>query len=258
LVDPVWVTGGMGLDGEYHPGCRDDDRGWWEKPQGLAGPLVSVAMTDPSGTARWGHLWYLWQPGVAGEREDTRHLMAAKHRKMPADQFLDWNSSTGTWSGLMEEWWQRSSDLGAPIQWWIVEQNAAQRYLLQYDHVRRWQLARGVRIIGHNTHRNKHDPDLGLTATIPPVWRRGLIRIPFREAQSQGIERDMTAVDFIKVHQDYPHVSADDLVMAGWFFEVNKDQIRPVMGDMPRQARPRWAASLSRSGRGNERRARFG
>ncbi|MGB1225779.1 MAG: hypothetical protein ACPHCN_16785 [Mycobacterium sp.] len=252
LVDPLWVSGGQNPDsGEYHPGCRDDDRRLWEVPQNLAGPLVSVAMTDPSGTNRWGHLWYLWQPQVAGETEDVRHLMALEHKRMPADQFLDWNSSTNTWSGLMEEWWQTSNELGQPIKWWIIEQNAAQRYLLQYDHVKRWMSARGVRIIGHNTHRNKHDPDLGLTATIPPVWRRGLLRIPYKDALSEGAYRDMKALDFIKMHQDYPHVSADDLVMAAWFFEVNKDQIRPSMGDRRQQRRPAFAKVFSRGERPN-------
>ena len=252
LVDPLWVSGGQNpTTGEYHPGCRDDERRLWEVPQNLAGPLMSVAMTDPSGTNRWGHLWYLWQPQIPGETEDVRHVMALEHKRMPADQFLDWNSSTNSWSGLMEDWWQRSNELGQPIRWWIIEQNAAQRYLLQYDHVKRWMTARGVRIIGHNTHRNKHDPDLGLTATIPPVWRRGLIRIPYKDAKSEGAYRDMAALDFIKMHQDYPHVSADDLVMAAWFFEVNKDQIRPAQGDRRPQRRPAFAKVFSRGERPN-------
>jgi len=69
--------------------------------------------------------------------------------------FLDWNHATGTFSGVMDEWQQRSQELGRPITTWIVEANAAQRFMLQYDHVRRWMSARRVRVMAHQTTRTR-------------------------------------------------------------------------------------------------------
>ena len=245
LINPLWIYGGVGEGGQIHPGCVDKDRRLWEVPANLAEPVVSVAMTDPSGTNQWGHLWYLWQPALADHDQDMRHVMAIDWRKMSADQFLDFNQRTGEYHGLMEDWWQTSQKLGRPIRWWIIEQNAAQRYLLQYEHVRQWQIKRGVTIIAHNTHSNKIDPAYGVDS-LAPVFQRGLIRIPFKDAESAGAQRSMKAVDFITQLKNYGGVgkTKDDLVMAAWFFENKRDSIRPASGPVTRLARPAFVSNF--------------
>ena len=48
LVDPLWVSGGVGKDGVDYVGCWDNDRDLWEIPQGVSGDLFVVATADPS------------------------------------------------------------------------------------------------------------------------------------------------------------------------------------------------------------------
>ena len=261
LVSELWVNGGVDETGELLPGCQDAERRMGEIPEGLEEPLISVAMTDPSGTNRWGHIWYLWQPAMEPQKnpdgqimssssEDVRHLIRCQQGKMSADLFLDWNNATQTFYGLMEDWWQESNEKGRPIRWWIVEQNAAQRYLLQFEHTRRWMSTRGVTILGHDTHRNKSDEKLGVTATIPPVWRRGLIRLPYGDVAIQGPGKRFDLVDFTKQFLDYPGGTHDDLVMASWFFENKKDVMRPAQRQREKQSRPAFMKTLETKGRG--------
>lgn len=237
LVRPQWIEGGTGPDGEELVGCRDDDRALWEVPKKLRAPTVSVAMTDPSHTKYWASHWYLWEAAVEEHQADVRHLMATDSRKMMAPEFLDFNSSTGTYSGQMEEWWQVSNELGHPIRYWIVEKNGAQRYLLQYDHVRKWMALRNVQIYGHTTGRIKHDPDLGVQ-TLGPVYRRGLIRLPMADTLRKGAGRNEVVNDLIRQVTTYPDSVHDDMVMAQWFFEANMDKFRPPRGDSPKMSRP--------------------
>ncbi len=241
LVNRLWIEGGTDPQtGEMYPGCRDNDRKMWEVPQGLAPPVVSVATTDPSHTAFWASTWSLWQPGdeISG---DVRHLMAMDNKRMDAPSFLDWNSATHTWSGLAETWFQESRELGHPIRYWIVEQNGAQRYLLQFEHVRKWMSSRGVQIIAHTTTgRNKKDDDYGVQS-LGPVFRRGSIRLPMGDINHAGQKKDnLKILDLIKQVTSYPHGTYDDLVMALWFFEAQRDVLRPNVGAQEQVSRPRF------------------
>ena len=53
LVDPLWVSGGVGKDGVHHPGCWDNDRDLWELPQNVSGDMFVVATADPSPANFW-------------------------------------------------------------------------------------------------------------------------------------------------------------------------------------------------------------
>ena len=245
LVRPQWITGGQGLDGEMFVGCRDEDRAMWELPANLSEPVVSIAMTDPSHTKFWASHWYLWQPALDDGDLDLRHVMAASIRKMDAPEFLDYNMATGTYSGQMEEWWQISNELGRPIQHWIVEQNGAQRYLLKFEHVRRWMSLRNVQIHGHTTGRLKLDPDLGVQS-LGPVYRRGLIRLPMADTKRQGGARDETMNEVIRQVTTYPDSSTDDAVMSQWFFEANADKFRPMRRPAPPLSRPGFMSAFDR------------
>jgi hypothetical protein len=77
--------------------------------------------------------------------------MDLERRAMPANELLDWDANRGVWYGWMEEWQVRSAELGLPITHWVVEINSANRFLLPYDHVRRWQGARSTSIMPHTT-----------------------------------------------------------------------------------------------------------
>jgi hypothetical protein len=210
LVPMIWITGGRDPEtGEQYPGCWDTERAPAQIPKGLAQPLLSIATADPSPTKFWAITWWLIQPET-----QSRFLLDLHRRVMDAPEFLDWNARTLCFTGLMEEWQLRSVDMGYPISHWIVEQNAAQRFLLQYDHVHRWQAARKVRIIGHSTHRNKTDPDYGVQM-LKNLYRYGQVRLP---GAQYGRHIALALVDEVT---RWPQSTTDDCVMAQWFLEYH-------------------------------------
>lgn len=224
LVQKEWVYG----HGES-PGCIDKDRDRWEIPRGMmAQDCVVVATADPSPTMFWSIQAWLYHP-----ESKQRVLLDLERRKMEANEFLDWDYSRGQFIGIMEEWQALSEKLGFPISCWVVEQNAAQRFLFQYDHFKRWRIARGVEVIPHNTTNNKSDPDYGVT-TIGQHWRFGRVRLM---GKGEGKVRSMRLIDEVT---RYPHGRTDDCVMAEWFFEWNLDSIYIPPAKHVNVHRPSW------------------
>lgn len=231
LVQKVWIDGGRGVDGVDHPGCWDKDRGLCQLPKGLAPPVLSVVTADPSPTKFWSIQWWVVHPET-----NQRFLMDLIRQAMDAPDFLDWDYNEGAWHGVMEEWQVRSVELGLPISHWIVEANAAQRFMLQYDHVKRWVAARSVSVMPHQTHRNKADAERGVE-TIAPHYRHGRVRLPGRlmaRTASLKLYDEVT-----KWGPDYR--GTDDCVMAHWFLEYNLPLLQVVdPTKIPRVGRPSW------------------
>lgn len=233
LVDPIWITGGVDpRTGEIYPGCVDRDRGLTELPNGLYGQLLSVATADPSPTKYWSIQWWIVRC-VDGQPQE-RYLMDHIRQAMDAPSFLDWNNPTQSFTGIMDDWQNRSAQLHHPITTWIVEKNGAQRFLLQYEHVKRWQAQQRVRIIPHETTSNKSDPDFGVQ-TLAGIYRYGLVRLPYKPGlafqASQKLIEEVT---------HWPEFRTDDTVMAQWFLEWRLPQLMPRPKPQPRMARPSW------------------
>ena len=206
LVNPIWVSG----NGKEFPGCWDKDRNRLEVPQGLIGGMGgfwSVMSCDPSPSRFWGIQWWLFHP-----ESNQRFLLDLERRGMDADDFLDWNYNEGRFTGLLHEWWETSRSLGVTITHVIVEVNAAQRFLLQYDHVRRWMAMTGVEIVAHSTHRNKSDSEYGIQ-TLGPHWKYGRVRLP-----GKG-EGRLCSLKLVEEVTKYPKGGTDDQVLAEWFTE---------------------------------------
>ena len=235
LVRPAWI---YGHDGS--PGCVDTDRDRLELPKNpdgsaaLTGDLVSVMTVDPSPTKLWSIQWWIYQPST-----EFRWLMDLENRPMQADEFLDFNYSKGQHTGVLNEWVHTSRELGYPISHVIVEDNAAQRFLLQYDHVRRWMAANSVEIIPHSTHRNKSDAEYGVE-TIAQHYQFGRIRLPYKR-NSQGWNCSMRLINELT---HYPHGRTDDNVMAHWFLEWNLPRIYSPYEAEGKSWRPTWAATV--------------
>ncbi len=229
LVDPAWISG----SGE-HPGCWDSWRGAAQPPVGLTGDLVSVCTADPSPTKFWSIQWWLIHP-------DTNQffLMDQIRQAMDAPDFLDFDQQQGSFVGVMEEWQQRSKDVGAPITTWVVEANAAARFILQYDHARRWQAKHGVQVIPHQTHRNKADADYGVQ-TLAPHFRFGRVRLPGKQ-MDPGRLAAMKLVDEVT---KWPNGAYDDCVMAMWFmvYQYSQGNIYTPQDQLAlRRPMPSWA-----------------
>ena len=235
LVPKAWIYGY-----DDHPGCVDEDRDRLELPKNadgsnaLVGDLVSYMTVDPSPTKYWALMWWVYQPEV-----EYRWLMDLERRPMEANEFLDFSRGTHKFTGLLEEWVQTSRDLGVPITHVIVEENAAQRFLLQYQVVKDWMSQRSVEIIGHNTHRNKSDPEFGVES-IREHYKFGRKRLPYKR-NSDGFVCSMKLIAELTT---YPHGKTDDCVMADWFGEWNLPRIYAPQVSEGKQWRPSWAKDV--------------
>lgn len=236
LVNPLWINGGEDpISGAIYPGCYDRDRMVGHFPDGLSGEVYSVITADPSAANFWGVQWWAYQVDT-----QYQHLVDVVRKRMQAPDLLDWNHSQGAFTGLLEEWWQRSVDVGRPISHVIVETNAAQRFLLQYDHAKRWSSTRGVELIAHQTQGNKADPKLGVGA-LAPHYRFGRVRIP---------GHPLTRPQILPLYNEvtrYPDAMTTDMVMAHWFLIFNAANLfTPRMAAPPTFKRPTWIRSRSR------------
>lgn len=229
LVPKLWVDGGRGADGIEYPGCWDKERDLGQIGD-LTAPTYSVVTCDPSPTKFWSIQWWLYHKPT-----EQRFLMDHSRRVMDAPDFLDYDPTTNTYTGLLEDWWHMSNRKGHPFKHLIVEDNAAQRFMLQYRHFTLWASLRKVNIIPHSTHRNKLDERFGVVASLKPVWRHGRVRLP-----GKGMGR-VASLKLIDEVTKWPDSQTDDCVMAQWFLEYHLPRITvPDRSKMPRLWRPSW------------------
>ena len=232
LVNPDWVYARNGF-----PGCLDRDRDRLDLPIGHR-TMSSVVSCDPSPTNNWAVEWWLHNDLV-----DYRYLIDLFRGKMDAPDFLDYDTSTGQFKGLMEEWQNTSVMLGCPITHWIVEINAAQRFLLQYDFVHRWKQKWRVEIIPHSTQRNKSDAEFGVQ-TIAPYYRDGKVRLM---GKGDGMVRSQRLIDEVTRYTGKgTGTRTDDCIMAHWFFEWNLPRIKGHSNPGVKVWRPSWFSGKAR------------
>lgn len=230
LVNPIWITGGSDpVTNEIFPGCWDLDRMVGQWPRNLAGDVKSVVTADPSPSNFWAVQWWGYQMD-----NGFQHLIDLERKRMEAPDLLDWNQAQGEFTGLLEEWWQRSSDIGHPLEYVIVESNAAQRFILQYDHAKRWSTTRRVQFVAHQTQRNKSDEKLGVH-TLAPEYRHGRVRWPGHNLTRTYI------LPFYNEVTRYPESATTDCVMAHWFLRMNSDTLfTRKLAKPPTFTRPTW------------------
>lgn len=238
LVPKVYITGGVDPeDGSELPGCWDNDRDLCRLPKNLAGPFISVATVDPSPTKFWAVQWWVIQPST-----QQCFLMDLEKRQMDAPDFLDYYPETGEHAGMMEDWQRRSVQMGLPIRHWVVEKNAAQRFMLQYNHVQTWIRQNGARIIGHQTGMNKGDETYGIQM-VREWFRFGRIRLP---GAADGVSRArITSLKLVDEVTRYPHGGTDDQMMACWFMLHNLPKLMPSKAASNPAPRPSWLSELA-------------
>ena len=210
----IWLTGGRDEDGDHFRGCLNLTRGLWEPPEGVPlGTLASAAAIDPGHENYWGLYASLSSMDVNSERE---WVLAAEHRRMPMGTergLLDWDFERKCFVGILEEWYQRSKDIGAPFSHVVSEINAAQRHLFRLTNViDKWQQTRQCRIVTHSTGRNKIDPKMGVEHLIAMRLQTGAVDIPWRKGETQDALRSLYN-EIVGYKQGWP---TDDVLMAMW------------------------------------------
>ncbi len=237
LVDPLWVSGGEGTDGVFHPGCWDENRDLWELPENISSELHVMASADPSPSQFWALQCWAYAPET-----EFRYLLESYRRKMDAPSFLDWSHERQSFSGVAEDWWQISNNLGHPITHWIIEANAAQKFILQYDHFRRWAALRNVQLVPHYTHsKNKGDPKYG-AQMLAPLWRVGRVRLPGKQNTEARPHSMLLVNEVTRWNPEGTGARTDDCVMAQWFLEHNLEKLYIPTMINNRQWRPSWMA----------------
>jgi hypothetical protein len=231
LVERVMLTGGMGNDGVLYEGCIDRDRQPGNLRRDLSQPWVSVISVDPSPSNFWGVIWTVVQPDLG-----LYHVVDLERIKLTAEDLLGYDLSTGRYHGILEDWVMRSEDLGYPVSHIVVEVNAAQRFLLAHDFVRRWSALRQVLIVPHQTHRNKIDENLGVEALIPPAVRSGSVRLPTLTANWKTLALIDELTTWTKDKK-----RGTDLTMSLWFMLLHSPKLaEPKLP--PRMWRPSFLA----------------
>lgn len=228
LIHPDWVFGKVPF-----PGCVDRDRSVRELPP-HASQMLSVVSCDPSPTNNWAIEWWLYH-----EPSERRYLIDLYRGKLDAPQFLDYDYAKGSFTGVMEDWQETSVRLGVPITHWIVEINAAQRFLLQYDHVQRWQRKWMTQVVPHSTGRNKSDAEYGVE-TIAPHYEFGRISLPYRNGWDVRTSHYLIDEATHYSKRGGPSFRTDDCVMAQWFFEWQLPNLKRPQGKVVKTWRPSW------------------
>lgn len=239
IVHKLWVDGGTDDKGTVFPGCWDEDRALWElpPPEAMSGPKHLALVVDPSPSNWWAAQLWLY---VA--ESEKRYLIAIERRRMDAPEFLDWDRDRNRFVGFLEDWWTRAESIGLSLHHVVVEVNVAQKWLLQYDHAKRWAVLRGVNYTKHTTGVYKLDDDLGIPS-VKNLWKTGRIRLPGKPDGSK--QHSLLLVNemlrWTKGDRAKRKADTDDQVMAHWFFEFTLPRLAPPRAaGRATQKRPSW------------------
>lgn len=218
-VDPVgflaqraWFEGGRDSKGAISPGCLEPEIRFGQLYRDEA-PALSMVTVDPSG-AKWWSVQHIvgWPDRIAQVYRGARRIMQAPD--------LLYRQADGEYTGILHEWYETAREEGFPFTYLVVEQQAQQRWLTQYEFVRTWCAERGISNIPHSTTKQtKPDPDRGVEM-LRPVYEFGRMRLPYG-----GHEERAFADQLIKEACAWPEGSTWDLVMGQWFYAFRADPL---------------------------------
>jgi len=205
LAMPEWIFGDA-----THRGCLDQHRRAGrtspydeEDPR----PRVRVLSLDPSPTKLAG----LIVADILYDRDTFEcEVLEIRHETMNVRKMLNTIQDTLKRYG--------------PVDYFIFEQNAAQRWLLQdpiMDRIRSKTM-----VLPHTTSRNKGDPNLGV-GSLAVEFEYGRIRLPFGD--SEGKQMAQLLLDEV---MSWPQSQTDDILMALWFIKFNYSRLVPRRGEL--------------------------
>jgi hypothetical protein len=113
---------------------------------------------------------------------------------------------------VIQEWNQQYE-----LYHWVIEENNFQKAIRQDQRIKDFCNQRGIILEGHETYKNKWDPQFGVTA-MANLFTDNKVVLPYKNAESQ-IKVDLYKKQLIyfasKGQSKSKHVS--DIVMASWF-----------------------------------------
>lgn len=225
---------------EWVEAAADSARDLWQLPDGVDAPL-RVVTVDPSGRQFWALQAWAYEPDGDDGLGGRRYLLDLVNRRMESPDLLDLNYDSKQFFGVLEEWRQMYVAIGRPLQCVVIENNAAQRYLLQASHVRRWGEVHGIRLMGHSTTLRKLDESLGTVGLCRPQWEFGRMSLPGKSSEARAT---------VKVLGDqacrWP-VEPNDQVMGHYFFEAVLSELVDAVRPRPTRTawRPSWMTQMA-------------
>ena len=99
---------------------------------------------------------------------------------------------------------------------WVIEENGFQKAIRQDEKTREYANLHGIKLEGHETHKNKWDERFGVTA-LAPMFQDKKIKLPF-----QGIDAQTKSITYTKqlsyfASKGNKNSYKSDIVMASWF-----------------------------------------
>ncbi len=218
-VDPVgnlaqraWFEGGRDSKGAIAPGCLEREVRFGQLYRDDA-PGISMFTVDPSG-AKW---WSVQH--VVGWPDRFSQVYRGARRIMQAPDLI-YRGADGVYTGLLDEWYSAAREEGNAPTYLVVESQAQQRWLMQYEFVTTWCAERGVSLVPHSTTKQtKPDPDRGVEM-LGPMYEFGRMKLPYG-----GGEERAFADALIKEACAWPEGSTWDLVMGQWFYAFRADSL---------------------------------
>lgn len=200
LVKDAWIYGD-----ETHRGCLDYDRhANWAVTVG-EGDLrrrARVLSLDPSPTKLAG---LIIADVPSGDSNFECEVLDIRHEPMNVRKMLS------EIHRVLKQY--------APVDYFVFEQNAAQRWLLQDPEMER--IRTKTMVIPHTTNRNKADPELGVSS-LALDFEYGRIRLPFGDVEGRRASQLL-----IDEASSYPQGLTDDVLMALWFIKYNYSRLIP-------------------------------
>jgi hypothetical protein len=200
LAKMAWLLGD-----DTHPGCLDYDRSIGTiriSSKNDDRQRVRVLSLDPSPTKLAG----LIVADVPYSRDSfSVEVLEIMHEPMNVRHML------GEINRVLKQY--------APVDYFIFEQNAAQRWLLQDPEMER--IRDKCMVIPHTTNRNKGDSVLG-TASLALDFEYGRVRLPYGDAESK--RSSQLLIDEVMT---WPQGQTDDVLMALWFIKFNYQRLVP-------------------------------
>jgi hypothetical protein len=243
LAEPEWFKGGIDSRGRDHNGCFNYDRSFGQRPREDS-PVLSAITVDPGASKFWGiEHWLVYTDGLQA-------LFQGDRRPMGAHELL-YRENDGTFTGVLEDMWQRAATAGVPPSHVVFEDRSMQKHFIHYPFVFEWCRARGVVVVPHDTNRiNKADKETG-PEMLNPLYRDGKVDLPYA-----GYEERMFSDVFMREAVNWPEGSSTDLVMAHWFLAYRLPTLiiavspaepnfeRPNIPDWADVQAPEWATEL--------------
>jgi hypothetical protein len=215
LVPRLWIDGGHDADGNEFIGALDPERAFNEYP--WEDRLITYATVDPAITSG------MWAVMVWATRnfDSPRYLIDGYRLKMSIDEFLGVNLVSSGLSGLMQRLQMESRQRGHPIKVWVIEGNFGRSFGQPATYGYFEKSHPDVSLLWPTTSKNKTSIVTGVQALLPPLFKAGRMRLPYRGDNERTFVRQ-----FVQELVAFPHGRTTDTVMSAWLGEAN---IRTVL-----------------------------